>query len=209
MLIREIMTENVEFVSPDESVQKAAQKMRDFGVGPLPVCENQAVVGVLTDRDITIRAVAEGRNPELTKVRDVMSGELTCCFDDQEIDVAARLMKAQNIRRIVVMNRDKRLVGIVSLSDLAVEASSPARGGEILQGVACRCGSYDVRTCQTRNSPSVFKISPRGIDVPSSGTIGRTAATTSTIDAFLSNGMRRISSMWSNAREIAPSDATS
>ena len=90
MLIREIMTENVEFVTPDESLQEAALKMRDFGVGPLPVCENQAVVGMLTDRDITIRAVAEGRGPESTKVRDVMSSELICCFDDQEVDVAAR-----------------------------------------------------------------------------------------------------------------------
>ena len=136
MLIREIMTENVEFVTPDESLQEAALKMRDFGVGPLPVCENQAVVGMLTDRDITIRAVAEGRGPESTKVRDVMSSELICCFDDQEVDVAARMMKAQQIRRIVVLDRDKRLVGIVSLGDLAVEASSPARAGEILQGVS-------------------------------------------------------------------------
>jgi CBS domain-containing protein len=136
MLIREIMTEDVEFLTPDESLQEAALKMRDFGVGPLPVCENAAVVGMLTDRDITIRAVAEGRDPESTRVRDVMSGELICCFDDQDIDVAARLMKAQNIRRVVVLNRDKRLVGIVSLGDLAVEAPSPERAGEILQGVS-------------------------------------------------------------------------
>src|SRR5262249_48865711 len=118
MLIREIMTEHVESVKPDESLQEAALKMRDFGVGPLPVCENQAVVGVLTDRDITIRAVAEGRDPASTKVRDVMSSELICCFDDQEVDVAAHLMKSQQIRRVVVLNRDKRLVGIVSLGDL-------------------------------------------------------------------------------------------
>lgn len=136
MLIREIMTDHVEFVGPDESLQEAALKMRDFGVGPLPVCENEAVVGMLTDRDITIRAVAEGCDPESTKVRDVMSGELVCCFDDQDVDVAARLMKAQQIRRIVVMNRDKRLVGIVSLGDLAVDAPSPQRAGEILQGVS-------------------------------------------------------------------------
>jgi CBS domain-containing protein len=135
MLIREIMTEHVEFVRPDESLQEAALKMRDFGVGPLPVCENEAVIGMLTDRDITIRAVAEGRDPESTKVRDVMSGELICCFDDQEIDVAARLMRAQHIRRIVVMDRDKRLVGIVSVSNLAVEALSPECAGEILQAV--------------------------------------------------------------------------
>jgi CBS domain-containing protein len=136
MLIREIMTEQVEFVRPDESLQEAALKMRDFGVGPLPVCENEGVVGMLTDRDITIRAVAEGRDPESTKVRDVMSGELICCFEDQEVEVAERLMTSQQIRRVVVLNRDKRLVGIVSLGDLAVEARSPVRAGEILQGVS-------------------------------------------------------------------------
>jgi CBS domain-containing protein len=135
MLIREIMSEHVEFVRPDESLQEAALKMREFGVGPLPVCENGSVIGMLTDRDITIRAVAEGRPARSTKVRDVMSGALICCFDDQDVEVAARLMKAQQIRRIVVMDRDKRLVGIVSLSDLAVEAMCPERAGEILQAV--------------------------------------------------------------------------
>jgi CBS domain-containing protein len=136
MLIREIMTEHVEFARPEESLQEAALKMRDFGVGPLPVCENEAVIGMLTDRDITIRAVAEGRDPRSTKVREVMSGDLICCFDDQDTDVAARLMKTQQIRRIVVMNRDKRLVGIVSLSDLALAEMSPESAAEILQCVS-------------------------------------------------------------------------
>jgi len=138
MLIREIMTDHVEFVTPEQTLRDAALKMRDLGVGPLPVCENQGVVGMLTDRDITIRAVAEGLDTEKTMVRDVMSGELICCYDDQEVDVAAHLMQSQQIRRILVLDRDKRLVGIVSLGDLAVEARSPLRAGEILQEV---CGA--------------------------------------------------------------------
>ena len=77
------------------------------------------MVGMLTDRDITVRAVAEGRDPRTTKVRDVMSGELICCYEDQEVEVAAHLMRSQQIRRVLVLDRDKQLVGIVSLSDLA------------------------------------------------------------------------------------------
>jgi CBS domain-containing protein len=135
MLIREIMTKDVEFVGPEETLKDAALKMRELGVGPLPVCENACVVGMLTDRDIVVRAVAEGRDPQTTQVRDVMSGELICCCEDQEVEVAARLMRSQQIRRIVVLDRDKRLVGIVSLSDLALESPSPERAGEILQDV--------------------------------------------------------------------------
>lgn len=134
-MISEIMTRDVEFVTPDETLQQAALKMKESGVGPLPVCENQGVVGMVTDRDITIRAVALGLNPETTKVRDVMSGELICCYDDQEVDVAAHLMQSQQIRRVLVLNRDRRLVGIVSLGDLAVEAPNSERAGEILQEV--------------------------------------------------------------------------
>jgi len=135
MLISEIMTEHVEFVTPDETLRQAALKMRDSGVGPLPVCENQGVIGMVTDRDITIRAVAEGLNPETTKVRDVMSGELICCYDDQDVDVAAHLMQSQQIRRVLVLNRDRRLVGIVSLADLALLAHTPERAGEVFQDV--------------------------------------------------------------------------
>ena len=137
MLISEIMTNDVEFIGPDETLQNAAARMKELGVGTLPVCENAGVVGMLTDRDITVRAVAEGRNPQTTTVRDVMSGELICCYQDQEAEVAAHLMRSQQIRRILVLDRDKQLVGIVSLSDLALESPSPEQAGEILQDV---CG---------------------------------------------------------------------
>jgi CBS domain-containing protein len=136
MSISEIMSEQVECVCPDDTLQDAAIKMRESGVGPLPVCENQCVVGMVTDRDITIRAVALGLDPKTTKVSEVMSGEVVCCYADQEVEVAAHLMQSQQIRRVLVLDRDKRLVGIVSLGDLAIDAETPARAGEILQEVS-------------------------------------------------------------------------
>jgi CBS domain-containing protein len=136
MWVSEVMSEQVECVSPDDTLQDAALKMRDLGVGPLPVCENRSVVGMVTDRDITIRAVALGRDPKTTKVSEVMSGEIVCCYDDQELEVAAHLMQTQQIRRVLVLDRDKRLVGIVSLGDLALESETPERAGEILQEVS-------------------------------------------------------------------------
>lgn len=141
MWISEIMTGDVECVTPHDTLQDAALKMKELGVGPLPVCEHESVVGMITDRDITIRAVAEGLDPKTTKVHDVMSAELICCYEDQDMEVAARLMQSQQIRRVLVLNRDKRLVGIVSLGDLAVEAETPERAGEILQGVSSSAAS--------------------------------------------------------------------
>jgi CBS domain-containing protein len=136
MLISEIMTREVESIGPDDTLQEAAIRMKELGVGPLPVCDNQSVVGMVTDRDITVRAVALGLIPATTKVRDVMSEEIVCCFDDQEVEVAARLMQSKQIRRIMVMDRDKKLVGIITLADLAALGVNAHRAGEILQEVS-------------------------------------------------------------------------
>ena len=136
MLVSEIMTRDIESIGPDDTLQDAAMRMKLSGVGPLPVCENQSVVGMLTDRDITLRAVAEGLDPATTTVRDVMSAEIVCCFDDQEVEVAARLMQSKQIRRVLVLDRDKKLVGIVTLGDLASEAVDTQRAGEILHQVS-------------------------------------------------------------------------
>ncbi len=136
MLISEIMTREVASIGPDDTLQLAAAKMKDLGVGPLPVCENQSVVGMVTDRDIAVRAVAQGLDPTTTRVRAVMSSEIVCCYCDQEVDVAARLMELKQIRRVMVMDRDKKLVGIVTLADLAVEAVDTRRAGEILHQVS-------------------------------------------------------------------------
>jgi CBS domain-containing protein len=136
MLINEIMTQHVEVVMPGDTVADAARRMKEHDIGPLPVCAHQSVIGMITDRDIAMRAVAAGLDPKTTKVRDVMSSALICCYEDQEVEVAAHLMQSQQIRRVLVLDRDKRLVGIVSLADLAVEAQTPERACEILQEVS-------------------------------------------------------------------------
>jgi len=136
MQLKEIMTPNPECVSPEDSLQDAARKMRNLDVGPLPVCDNDRLAGMITDRDIVISAVAEGRNPQTTRVREVMTGEVISCFEDQDVQEAARTMQERQVRRLVVLNRDKRMVGIVSLGDLATETGDKRKSGEVLQDVS-------------------------------------------------------------------------
>jgi CBS domain-containing protein len=136
MQVKEVMTRGAECVRPDDTLQQAARKMRDLDVGPLPVCDNDRLAGMLTDRDITVRAVAEGRDPKSAKVRDAMSEGVCYCFEDDDVSDAARLMKEKQVRRLVVLNSDKRLVGIVSLGDLAVETGDQKLAGQTLERVS-------------------------------------------------------------------------
>jgi len=137
MKVNEVMTRKVECVRPADTLQQAARKMRDLDVGPLPVCgENDRLAGMITDRDITVRAVAEGWDPAGKHVSDVMTEEVVYCFEDQDVQEAARLMQEREIRRLVVLNRDKRLVGIVSLGDLAVETGNKQLAGNTLEAVS-------------------------------------------------------------------------
>jgi CBS domain-containing protein len=129
------MTRRVEVIRPDSTLQEAAEKMKDLDVGPLPVCEGDRLVGMITDRDITVRGVAEGQDPWTDHVRDVMTKEVIFCFEDQDVAEAARLMKDKQVRRLVVLDRDRRLVGIVSLGDLAVDADEEV-AGNTLEGVS-------------------------------------------------------------------------
>jgi CBS domain-containing protein len=145
MQLREIMTPHVEVIHPDATLQEAAEKMQRLDVGPLPVCDGERLVGMLTDRDITVRATAQGRDPKTTRVREVMTGEVLYCFEDQDIREAAEVMEKSQIRRLVVLNRDKQLVGIVSLGDLAVRADQSQlpdeEVGETLAGVSEPAGA--------------------------------------------------------------------
>jgi CBS domain-containing protein len=136
MQLQEIMTPGVEVISPDATIQEAAQKMQRLDVGPLPVCDGDQLVGMLTDRDITVRAVAEGCDPTTTTVREVMSPDLVYGFADQEVQDATRLMEQYKIRRLPVLNRQKRLVGIVALGDLAVSPGNQPLAGEVLEQVS-------------------------------------------------------------------------
>ena len=136
MQLKDIMTPRVEVISPEATLQEAAQKMSQLDVGPLPVCDGEQLVGMLTDRDITVRAVAEGCDPTTTTVREAMTPDLVYCFEDQAVQEAARLMEQYQIRRLPILNRHKRLVGIVSLGDLAVSVSDQTLAGEVLEHVS-------------------------------------------------------------------------
>jgi CBS domain-containing protein len=136
MLLREIMTRDVEVIRPDATLQEAAERMRSLDVGPLPVCDGDRLVGMITDRDLTVRGTAAGKDPATTQVKEVMTPEVRYCFEDQDIGEAARVMQELQIRRLIVLNREKRLVGIVSLGDLAVETGDEDLSGETLEAVS-------------------------------------------------------------------------
>jgi len=119
MRISEIMTPDPELIDPTATVRDAAQRMKNEDIGALPVGENDRLIGMVTDRDITVRAVAEGSDPSSTTVRDVMSEKIYYCFEDDDVEDAAKCMADNQVRRLPILNRDKRLTGIVSLADLA------------------------------------------------------------------------------------------
>ena len=123
MKVSEVMTRQVEVAGPDDTLQQAASRMAELDTGVLPVGENDRLVGMLTDRDIAIHAVAQGKGPE-TKVREAMTPEVRYCLEDEDLDEVVRNMGENKVRRLPVMSRDKRLVGIVSLGDVALYADS-------------------------------------------------------------------------------------
>jgi CBS domain-containing protein len=135
MKLNEIMTKLVETVAPDTPIQEAANRMRSLDVGVLPVFKGDRLVGMLTDRDLTVRAIAEGKDPKTTTVQEAMTADVAYCFEDQDVEEAGRIMKENQIRRLPVLNRDKLLVGIVSLGDLATRADEK-RAGETLEKVS-------------------------------------------------------------------------
>jgi CBS domain-containing protein len=137
MRLGEVMTRDVEVIGSNAPLKEAAAKMKTLDVGLIPVCEGDELKGTLTDRDITVRATAKGRNPSKTKVSDIMSKEeIAYCFEDQEIEETMSLMEARQIRRLPILNREKRLVGIVSLGDLAVHTGQNELLGETLKEVS-------------------------------------------------------------------------
>ena len=134
MKVSEIMTRDVVVASPSDNLQRAAQLMETNDFGVLPVGENDRLVGMLSDRDITIRAVARGLVPGQAKVGEVMTSDVKYVYDDESIEDAARSMEALQVRRLPVLNREKRLVGIVSLGDLS--QCEPDDAGDALQGIS-------------------------------------------------------------------------
>ena len=128
MHVSKVMTREVKLASPEDTLQHAAQMMDDIDCGILPVAEGDRLVGMLTDRDITVRAVAQGKAPDQCHVRDVMSRDIKYIYEDESLEDAARNMSQLQVRRLPVLNRDKRLVGIVSLGDLAIKDTKSAAG---------------------------------------------------------------------------------
>ena len=133
MKVRDVMTKKAETVSMSSSLVAAAKLMRRQGIGFLPVVEDGVVVGVLTDRDIVLRGIAEGRNPYMTLVSDVMTPTLMWCYADDVLTEAAQVMEDSHIRRLLVLDDDKKLVGILSLDDLAARMSSDRLLGTIVR----------------------------------------------------------------------------
>jgi CBS domain-containing protein len=134
MKVKDIMTSDVCLVDPNETIGTAAARMADLDVGVLPVGENDRLIGMISDRDIALRAVGAGRGAE-TRVRDIMTRDVKYCYDDREVEDVAENMAQQQLRRMPVLDRGKRLVGIVSLADIALERDA-GLSGATLRGVS-------------------------------------------------------------------------
>ena len=140
MKISNCMTNGVQIANPDQTIREVAQIMARLDAGSMPVGDNDRLVGMITDRDIAIRGIAMGKGPD-AKVRDVMSTDVKYCFDDEEVDNVLQNMGDLQVRRLPVLNRDKRLVGIVALGDLATNGKT-VDAGEALSGISKPGGEH-------------------------------------------------------------------
>lgn len=141
MQVRDVMTERVRTVTPTATIREAARLMGDIDAGVLPVAEGDRLIGMVTDRDIALRAIAVGKGPDAS-VGEVMSPEVKYCFDDEDVDDVCENMADLQVRRLPVVNRDKRLVGIVSLADIA-NAADPEEAGQALEGITRPGGQHN------------------------------------------------------------------
>lgn len=140
MKISECMSRDVRVCAPDHTLQSAAQMMAEIDAGFLPVSENDRLIGIITDRDIAVRGVAKGRLPE-SSIREVMSSEVCYCFEDDDTDEVVENMSDIQVRRLPVVDRDKRLVGVIALSDIA-RGGEQAATGEALSDIARPGGQH-------------------------------------------------------------------
>jgi CBS domain-containing protein len=136
MKVNEIMTADVAVIRPDASIVEAARQLDSLGVGSLPVCNGDRLVGMITDRDIAIRVVAKGRVPAETKVEECMTKKVIWCFDDETLEDAQARMQANQVRRLPVISREKRLVGILAIGDLATKTDAVTEVGETVREIS-------------------------------------------------------------------------
>lgn len=135
MRVKDIMTKDVLVVSPDTYIAEVARQMESHDIGAVPVCTGRKVVGMVTDRDIALQVVGRGKDPADCKASDVMTSPVVWCYEEAELDEAARLMETRQIRRLIVVDREKKLVGVVALGDLATRANERV-AGEALEKIS-------------------------------------------------------------------------
>ena len=135
MMVSDIISRDVEVVSPETTVTHIAMAMKDRNCGSIPVVEHDRLVGMVTDRDIVVRCIAAGVDPDITTARDIMSPGIKYCYSDQPVEEVARNMGDIKVRRLPVVNREKKLVGIVSLGDLAIVCEDDSVCGEVLEHI--------------------------------------------------------------------------
>jgi CBS domain-containing protein len=133
--LKDVMSRDVQVVNPEMTIEDAARAMCDGDFGMLPVGENDRMIGAISDRDIAVRAIAEGKGPK-TKVREIMSDRIFWAFDDDSVEHAAKLMSEHQVRRLPVVDHNKRLVGIVALGDFAVESDEIKSAAKALSGIS-------------------------------------------------------------------------
>ena len=136
MQIKDLMSFDVEVIRPEATVAEASELMKTLDIGVLPICDGGRLIGILTDRDIVVRGTADGFHPETMSAREVMTPGVVYCFEDQEVTEAGRIMKEKQIRRLPVLNREKQLVGIISVGDLAGGGGDKKLAGETLQEIS-------------------------------------------------------------------------
>jgi CBS domain-containing protein len=144
MRVSEAMTREVRIANPNERIRDVASTMAQIDAGVIPVSEDDRLVGMITDRDIAVRAVAAGKGPD-TPVRDVMTQDVKYCYEDEDLNHVAKNMAELRVRRLPVLNREKRLVGILSLGDLALTQGKKA-AGEAVTGVSRHGGPHSQST---------------------------------------------------------------
>ena len=168
MKLSEIMTPDVQVVSPDAYIVEAAEKMRSLDVGVLPVTEGKLLVGIITDRDITVRAVAEGRDPKGTRVRECMTSGAVFCFEDQDSEEAVTVMQERQVRRLPVLSRGRQLVGVVALADIATKLGKEMAGSATVAISSAGGGASGSETASgagpSRSGPPIARnANPAGV----------------------------------------------
>lgn len=136
MKVKEIMDNEPKYVPPEMTLKEACQLLRDNDFGFLPIGENDRLIGTITDRDICIRAIAEGKDPNTCTVRECMGNRVLYCFEEDDLDTAAGYMEKQQIHRLIVLNQDKRMTGIVSIGDFARKCKNDELCGQIVEGIS-------------------------------------------------------------------------